>query len=378
MNFVFCDSTQNYPKQFSPANTKLDLVTDYMIAEGHNVSIINSCFGYENYECKEIVFKKKRCFFYKRKKRLYIRNFFDILMQLKKLHQNEDKNILFITWNHFIFYVAEVIWARLLGYKVVVIFHEKNSSLIVNHNSLYRKIDSILFDSNFGYFCNAILPISNYLKNFAEKFKKPQLIFPIIADFSYTKIQNQGKGYFLYCGNVCYYRIINYILAAYQLHRSNTGNYKLHLVLNGPQYYFDKVLNSISENKYKDDIIVLKGLSKIDLLEEYSRANALLIPLDGNNEQDKARFSQKIAEYLSVKRPIITNYVGDIPIYFKGRKNAYIYNDFNVNVLASILSHIENNPIEANIIGENGFNTGKNHFDYKNVSRSLISFISQI
>lgn len=378
MNFVFCDSTQNYPKQFSPANTKLDLVTDYMISEGHSVSIINSCFGYERFIDEELVYKNKRCYFYRRKKSLFIKNYFNVLKKILILRKVATKNILFVTWNHFLLYVIEVIWARILGYKVIVIFHEKNSSLIVNHSSFYRRCDSKLFDSIFGYFSNGIFPISNYLKRMSQKFNKPQFLFPIIADFSVDRIQNRGNGYFLYCGNVCYFRIIYHILKAYHMYRKNKGLYSLHLILNGDETFMNNILENIMKHEYKNEILILSGLSQTKLFEEYSNANALLIPLDENNEQDRARFSQKIAEYLSSKRPIITNFVGDIPIYFKHKINAYICKNLDASILATILTHIEYDNEEADMVGLNGFRTGQKFFDYKKVTQRMISFLKQI
>ena len=107
----------------------------------------------------------------------------------------------------------------------------------------------------------------------------------------------------------------------------------------------------------------------------YQNANGLLIPLQ-NSIQDQARFSQKIAEYLSTRNPIITNNVGDIKLYFKDRYNAYIAKSYTKEALVEIMNEIMQKPNEARRIGEEGYKTGLNNFDNIRVCKELSNFIS--
>ena len=95
-----------------------------------------------------------------------------------------------------------------------------------------------------------------------------------------------------------------------------------------------------------------------------------------NSIQDQARFSQKIAEYLSTRNPIITNNVGDIKLYFKDRYNAYIAKSYTKEALVEIMNEIMQKPNEARRIGEEGYKTGLNNFDNIRVCKELSNFIS--
>ena len=68
---------------------------------------------------------------------------------------------------------------------------------------------------------------------------------------------------------------------------------------------------------------------------------------DEKSLQDRARFSQKIAEYLMAQRPIITVDTGDIPYYFTHGKNAYILKTLSVEQLGGVLQQIEMDMDEA-------------------------------
>ena len=76
--------------------------------------------------------------------------------------------------------------------------------------------------------------------------------------------------------------------------------------------------------KIEDFVIFIQQIPYVELIEIYESSLGLLIPLDPNSLADIARFSQKIAEYLSSSRPVITNNVGEIPYYFTDRKDIII------------------------------------------------------
>ena len=76
----------------------------------------------------------------------------------------------------------------------------------------------------------------------------------------------------------------------------------------------------------------------------------LLIPLDPNSLADIARFSQKIAEYVSTSRPIITSNVGEIPYYFKDKENAIIC-EYSAKSYADAMLLLQNDGTLANVLG---------------------------
>ena len=146
--------------------------------------------------------------------------------------------------------------------------------------------------------------------------------------------------------------------------------------LNGPDNYKQEIVKYIKEKELSERIVIKSKLPYKDLTNEYLNAKALLIPLDPNYEQDEARFSQKIAEYLSSKSPIITNNVGEIKYYFND--DEIIKCDFNENSFAKSFARVEENNERAKKIGLKGYERGLKEFDYRYLGKGMYDFCNNI
>lgn len=372
-NFIFLDSTQNYPLEFSAGNSKVEIMAKGLIEQARKVYVINPCFG--SRKISSIIKGEKDGILYKvfpKKGKLY--SIYCLFLTLKEmfLMRKEYKYIVY-TQNHYIIYLLECLYAKLLGYKIGVLYHELRYTTF-QKPSLYTLYNAKLFDYTFGYFCDFILPISHFLKDRCKKYNKPLLMTPILSDFSKTKDNVVPKDYFLYCGSVEYKRIIDFILSAFEILSKQNIDSKLILVLSGDETVRNSIQKEICNSGLENNISIKYKLSYDELLKLFSEAKALLIPLDSNNLQDKARFSQKIAEYVSTKRPIITNSVGEIPYYFND-KSAYIAQDTSATTLSDIMKDVYNNPRKATLVGQQGYDVGALYFDYKKYTLSLLSFL---
>lgn len=147
------------------------------------------------------------------------------------------------------------------------------------------------------------------------------------------------------------------------------------LVLSGNQNDIQKIQEQIEINGLGEKVSIKQGLPYSDLLKLYSESLALLIPLDASNLQDIARFSQKIAEYTSTGRPIITNRVGEVPYYFD-TNSAFIINELDVNELAFLFDKIMQNKSHATEIGQKGHAIFQKHFNNVKYVHRLLDFIS--
>ena len=108
----------------------------------------------------------------------------------------------------------------------------------------------------------------------------------------------------------------------------------------------------------------------------YKKSVALIIPLDPKSVAYKARFSQKIAEYLSSSRPVITNNVGEIPYYFTDRKDIIIA-DYTVKGFLKAMLFAISDKEAATKIGEQGFLKGRQEFGIDNNCNRIIDFIEK-
>jgi glycosyltransferase involved in cell wall biosynthesis len=153
--------------------------------------------------------------------------------------------------------------------------------------------------------------------------------------------------------------------------------YELHLVVNGSTQQMKEVQNCISSLKKSDRVKCFSNLKYPDLIQKYIDATALLIPLtDGIT--DRARFPQKISEYLASGNPIVTTNFGEVPYYFKDRENAFIASAYDVEEYASKLQYIIENPEESAAVGSRGKETGKKYFDYSSYASQIRKLITNL
>lgn len=187
-------------------------------------------------------------------------------------------------------------------------------------------------------------------------------------------MQNNSEKYFLYCAGIGYKHALNFVLDSFSLAFANSADIHLHLVLSGSQ---DEIMDYYEniEKSLKNKISILTHLPYNCLIKEYANAQGLLIPLFEDCITDVARFSQKISEYLTSKRPILSTKVGEVNFYFMNGENMYISESGNINSYANLMKQVIANPDEAEKIGEKGYEYGKRFFDYHVLSNQLHNFM---
>lgn len=370
MNFIFLDSSNNYPFKYSAGNTKIEFMARSLIKMGDSVCVFNSRSGYEKVNIigrtddnvDYILYKKGGCI-------QYLKN---ILFQCKLIRQRKrkDNNYAVLASTSFFLMLFDIIYCRLCGYRVLFLLHELRTTIRTN-KSFLEYLDCWLQDHVIGFFANAILPISHYLWDFSTKFHKPRMMVPILSDFinqNYSITTHEEK-YFAYCGSIEYLDIIEIIISA--LKETHDQSLKLIMILYGSH---KKITNL--KAKYQDkQIYFLQDVPTEKLSEIYSKSLALVIPLNPKSLQDKIRFSQKIAEYLSSGRPIITINYGEILYYFRNMENAFVLDNFNSESLSQTMLFARDNPQITSRIGEEGYKLGMNYFNSQKVMIALRQFL---
>ena len=378
-NIVFIETTDNFPYKFSANNSKVELLSKGLLKAGNKVQIINKLQG-SKIDCSSYYYGKENniTYFtfplYSSIKFGIIRNLYNQYKILKKIKIMKGKNIVIMGQPYLLLFLIEVLCCKLMGYKVGVTKTEWPSDIMSIKG--WKKVDYHMSDKFFGYFVDYIFPISSFIEEKCKKFHKPMFRIPILASFPPYNNSIIIKNYFLLCSTLAYMDNIKLVIDSFYLFQQKTNNssYRLKLVLSGDKNQLEHITEYIT--KYKDlKVDIYQQIPYISLIKLYSEATALLIPLQDTN-QDKARFSQKIAEYISTGRPIITNNVGDIRIYFKNKDNAYIADSYDSKTLCKIMEDINLNPEEAIQIGKNGYKTGIENFDNINFSQKLDSFLN--
>lgn len=231
-----------------------------------------------------------------------------------------------------------------------------------------------------------VVVISDFLKNWAEqekiRMKKDMAILelPILVDLKKQRLTDfhPEKPYVLFAGSSAYDQTIQFILAAM------TSVWNTHpeclLVITGcrpGEPASEAIIKFVNKQNLEGRVELAGYLSRLDLLQRYSQATALLLPLF-DDDRSKARFPTKLGEYSASGRPIVTNNVGDVARYFIDKKNAYVCTPGSSSLYGQKIDEVLNNPEESIRIGLEGRRTAERYFHYSLHAQSFANFIKSL
>lgn len=131
-------------------------------------------------------------------------------------------------------------------------------------------------------------------------------------------------------------------------------------------------------NDLRDPRVRLSGrVPRRELLELYSHATALLVPLF-DDTKSRARFPTKIGEYLASGRPIVTTEVGEIPRYFQDGISAFMCSPDEPAAFGGKICEVLADAGRANEVGAAGRRVAESNFDYRLHAEELHAFMSRI
>lgn len=305
----------------------------------------------------------------------------EVLFLIKYRFQTKKKiTVFFYTQNSFLELICFRVLFLILQYKLVIIYHEFRSDFESRKGSVFLKWNDRLFDSNFPYFVDAILPISEFLISHIKTISKNKLILklPPLIDFDlYNWQEKKAKDdFFLFCGSAGHNDIILFIIQSFEKMDVISETY-LYLIVSGSAIEMENLKQIIHKSNKSNKIKVFSDISSNHLISLYNSAKGLLIPLR-ENIRDKARFPQKIAEYVASGNPIISTNYGEIKYYFKDGVNAFVSEKYEINAFAEKMKFVLQNPEIAKNVGYAGMLMGKEVFDYRNYSSKLRVLIEEV
>ena len=378
MNVVIMVS-DGYPHKFSANNTKGEFIARGLQEAGCNVVMLDCIFGTKGKRCVEAGVSGAGISYLmlprKNKYLAFVSNIPQIWKILKRRKEKEGTNHIMIGMTLFPFFVMLSLIAKLAGYSRSTLFHEWHTAM-GNGSAIKRMLASML-DRHFGRFVELIFPISHFLEGKSERFGKPMQLLPVLGEYNLKTTAAHCQPFFTFCGHIRYLLRNKMVLDAFKLVISEEPTAKLMLVLVGNDADFVRMRALLAKERLLDSTTIKSGISQEELCGIYAASMALLVPLDPDSLQDKARFSQKIAEYVASARPIITSEVGEIPYYFKNRESAMIV-PYSAEGYARGMLDILADPGLGDKIGSGGYEVGNRHFNYKTVGKKLKEIIGRV
>lgn len=290
-----------------------------------------------------------------------------------KLKRQKKLDVLIIYSMSFLYTAFYGLLAKLLNISSYFVYFELRSSC-TNRKGFGVKLNDKLLDKQIFRFVSGVITISENLVQQVKKYSpnKKYIVVPPLVDFDQFKIKRAIEdAYFLYCGTLAYIEVIEFIIDSYTLLKSS--EYKMFMVLNGSSKELEKITKKINDLGLQKQIRILSNLEYDDLINYYTNAKALLIPLR-NTPQDVSRFPQKVAEYCAAKNPIISNKIGEMVNYFNDSSIVFC-KGYDKAEFAEKLKYVIDNKEECERIALNAYKIGEENFDYKSFSKPLYSFL---
>lgn len=368
-------ATHNYGSSFSANNSKCEFIALGLTKIGCKVTIINQLTGIEGNSSVQRCTSEAGVDYinFPECKLFSITNNLRLLNSiLKELSASYGLNHIIIGFNYYALFLSICWVSHKCHYTRSTLFHEWHIG--IKGEPIHRRFDYFLIDSLFGYSLEFIFPISHFLENKAKRFKRPMELLPVMSSYERVVGINNVSNYFSFCANGLYLLRNSLILDAFKIVVQKYPNIQLKLILFGSRDTIDEVRDLIHKLGIQKNVFFESQVSQERLYDIYDRSIGLLIPLQPNSLQDVARFSQKIAEYVGSKRPIITSSVGEIPYYFKHNESAMIA-EYSPEGYAHCMEELLLDPLLADKIGQNGYLVGVNNFDAVLNANRIINLI---
>jgi glycosyltransferase involved in cell wall biosynthesis len=303
---------------------------------------------------------------------------FSAFYNLNKSKAKQDRNILFIYNGLNIEDIIIVIYAKLIGYKIITdivedysVHQEKASAKM----KLKLKINAFL-EIRLPYFIDGLVVISSYLENkfqtLADK-NIPVIMIPISAAPN-SRIKNRKRKneiIIAYSGSFGKKDGLSYLIKAFNLvnKKHNQAVLRLSGTGNDPDQYLLMADNSCVE--------YLGYLDEEEYFEFITSSDILCMTRTGSTYAN-AGFPFKLGEYLATGNPVIATDVGDIKRYLVNGNDALIVQPDNIEEIANaMISLIENEQI-AKFIGKNGKEKWSKYFNASVNSEKLYNWLLEL
>ena len=312
--------------------------------------------------------------------------FYGGLAFIKYCKAKKQKNILYNYNYPDIKNIVFILYARMIGYKVIFDIIEDNN--YQGHTGLINKfrLRTSVFLFRFSrHFTDAMLGISKHLflliKN-SFKEKVPAYLVPITVNLAYfnttqTEISNNKNLKIFYGGSFGQKDGLEYLIAAFDEVASSFND--IELVFSGLAHSQDfEKINQQIQKATNHKRILYKGYLGTD--DYYALLNScdIFCMTRVDSKFANAGFPFKLGEFLASGKAIIATRVGDVPDYLVNDKNALLISPNSVDEIAAALKILISDAAKRQALGIEARKTAERYFDSENISKELLAIFNSV
>ncbi len=307
---------------------------------------------------------------------------------LKNIFSKEKKNILYCYGYPDLLNLLILLYAKILGFRIVFDITEDNSLADKNQFNGYlgwfRNKSSVFFVNHISKLGNGVIVISRYLEVIIRK--RVSLSFPLKRipvtfpkdNFELTDeydTLNDGIVRFFYGGTFAPKDGVSEMIQAFKEISANNDSVKMILTGQGKPSDMEVITNLIKDNSK----IEYLGYLNEDAYFSVLRKADICCMNRVNSAYANAGFPFKLAEYLAAGKAIVATEIGEVNFYLQNNINAILVQPNSVNAFVNAFNRLilNENNLRQNL-GIAAKRTAFEYFDSKKNGYLLLDFFKTV
>lgn len=282
---------------------------------------------------------------------------------LSKNYIEKEENVFYLYETPDLKTVLPLIYAKIIGYKIVLDIVEDNS-LAASFGGFINRLrikSGSFFLKNLQFIIDLNVVISSHLENLVMSLNNDiskVLYIPVTMDFekfSELKVKPSNKpNRIFYGGSFGKKDGLDNLIYAFEHVCDMNSNARLILTGKGENKAdFDNVMTIINNSVYSKRIEYKGFLSSVEYSKVISNCDIFCVIRD-NSGAASSGFPSKLAEFLATGKAVIVSRVGDIPVFLEDKVNAVLVEPGSIDQLASSILYLLDNPTLIDKIGNEG------------------------
>jgi glycosyltransferase involved in cell wall biosynthesis len=295
------------------------------------------------------------------------------------------RNVLFLYGEPNLESFAFVIWARILGYRVIVDIVE-DTYLVGDSAPLASRLKarSVAWStSHMHWFADGVVVISSYLKRKLEGIvggRLPVQLIPISVDL--TRVVESTDGFhhparMLYAGSFADKDGVENLITAFEQVAADWPDIEFLMTGRGSDERMASIRRRIRESAFAGRIRYLGYLGDDEYFQAISACDIPCVVRMPGEFADRG-FPFKLGEYLATGRPVVASRVSDVEVYLEDRLNAMLVEPGSVSEIVVAINYLLADEARALQLGRAGRTVAVENFSARNNGRRLLDLIERM
>ena len=319
----------------------------------------------------------------------HVLSFFSFTWQgirfIKKCKSKSGKNIIYNYQYIDIKNLFLLLYARAIGYKIILDIVEDNSyyASFSNFKNRLKIGTSLQLLKRTPSIAHYVVTISHHLQTLMEGICKEEIpvsIIPITVDlqrFEQRKFSIPDSFKIFYGGSFGVKDGMEYLIKAFGKVCEKFDNVELVMTGRASVEDFQKLQSHLGESLASNKIRHLGFLDNNDYYRTLNECHIFCMTRT-DSKFANAGFPFKLGEFLSTGKAVIATNVGDILHYLEHRVNAIIIKPESVSELEEAILYLLKNPTQISTIGKQGRKVAEQNFDTYQWSQKLSEIFTEI